>query len=138
MAENSDVKKWGINNDYAVLQDVLLGKPEFYQWVDAGPLIARTLQNAHKTGVKFDLQSAMAQHAEMVRIYESNGVRCHYLDADPVLHRNFFARDSSAMTPWGALICHMQLKVRRADYVCNQVLSAKPDPHLAVRHRRTF
>ena len=51
------------------------------------------------------------------RIYETNGVRCHYLDSDPVLHRNFFARDSSAMTPWGALICHMQLKVRRADYV---------------------
>ena len=34
-----------------------------------------------------------------------------------VLHRNFFARDSSAMSPWGALICHMQLKSRRADYV---------------------
>ncbi|MEO1501283.1 MAG: arginine deiminase family protein [Pseudomonadota bacterium] len=34
-----------------------------------------------------------------------------------MLHRNFFARDSSAMSPWGALICHMQLKCRRADYV---------------------
>ena len=33
-----------------------------------------------------------------------------------MLHRNFFARDSSAMTPWGPLICHMQLKCRRADY----------------------
>lgn len=110
-------RKWGINNDYAKLHDVLLGVPEYYQWVEAGPLIARTLQNAHKTGVKFDLQLAMSQHEEMVRIYESNGVRCHYLDSDPVLHRNFFARDSSAMTPWGALICHMQLKPRRADYV---------------------
>lgn len=109
--------RWGINNDYAQLRDVLLGVPEYFQWVDAGPLTARTLNNAHKTGVAFDLQTAMAQHAEMVSIYESNGVKCHYLDSDPVLHRNFFARDSSAMTPWGALICHMQLKVRRADYV---------------------
>ena len=107
---------WGINNDYNVLTDVLLGKPEYFRWVEAGPLIGRTLANAHMTGAKFDLQLAMAQHAEMVSIYEENGVRCHYLDADPVLHRNFFARDSSAMTPWGALICHMQLKVRRADY----------------------
>lgn len=116
--ENSAVShRWGINNDYAPLTDVLLGVPEFFQWVEAGPLIARTLNNAHKTGVKFDLQTAMAQHAEMVSIYESNGVQCHYLESDPVLHRNFFARDSSAMTPWGALICHMQLKVRRADYV---------------------
>ncbi len=110
-------RKWGINNDYAPLRDVLLGVPEFYRWVDAGPLIGRTLANAEKTGVRFDLQTAMAQHAEMVSIYETNGVVCHYLDADPVLHRNFFARDSSAMTPWGALICHMQLKCRRADYV---------------------
>ena len=59
----------------------------------------------------------MAQHAEMVSIYEENGVNCHYLQSDEALHRNFFARDSSAMSPWGALICHMQLKCRRADYV---------------------
>ncbi|KMW59429.1 NG-dimethylarginine dimethylaminohydrolase [Candidatus Rhodobacter oscarellae] len=110
-------KAWGINNDYAKLHDVLLGKPEFYRWVEAGPLIGRTLANADRTGHKFGLQLAMQQHSEMVSIYEENGVTCHYLDADEALHRNFFARDSSAMTPWGALICHMQLKVRRADYV---------------------
>lgn len=109
-------QNWGINNDYAKLTDVLLGRPEYFKWVEAGPLIGRTLANAHKTGVKFDLQKAMAQHSEMVSIYEKNGVTCHYLDSDEVLHRNFFARDSSAMTPWGALICHMQLKCRRADY----------------------
>lgn len=109
--------QWGINNDYAPLSNVLLGNPEYFRWVEAGPLIARTLNNADKTGVKFDLQTAMSQHSEMVAIYEQNNVKCHYLESDPVLHRNFFARDSSAMTPWGALICHMQLKVRRADYV---------------------
>ena len=114
---NDKTIQWGINNDYAPLSDVLLGVPEYFRWVEAGPLIARTLNNADKTGVKFDLQTAMAQHSEMVAIYEENNVKCHYLESDPVLHRNFFARDSSAMTPWGALICHMQLKVRRADYV---------------------
>ena len=108
---------WGIDDDYGPLRDVLLGRPHYYRWVDAGPIIRRTLQNQYKTGVVFNLQTAMAQHAEMVRIYEDAGVVCHYLEADEVLHRNFFARDSSAMTPWGALICHMQLKCRRADYV---------------------
>ena len=77
----------------------------------------RTLNNQQHTGIEFNLQTAMAQHAEMVSVYEQAGVTCHYLDADEALHRNFFARDSSAMTPWGALICHMQLKSRRADYV---------------------
>ena len=108
---------WGIDNDYGVLRDVLLGRPEFYRWVDAGPIIGRTLHNMHKTGIEFDFDLAQRQHAEMVHIYEAAGVTCHYLESDPVLHRNFFARDSSAMTPWGALICHMQLKCRRADYV---------------------
>ena len=116
-AKNRDPGYWGINNDYAVLRDVLLGKPDYYRWVDAGPLTRRTQKNSHKTGAKFDFDLAQRQHREMVRIYEEAGVTCHYLDSDPVLHRNFFARDSSAMTPWGALICHMQLKCRRADYV---------------------
>ncbi len=107
---------WGIDNDYGVLRDVLLGRPDYYRWVEAGPLIGRTLANQHKTGIEFDFELAQRQHAAMVRIYEDAGVQCHYLDADPVLHRNFFARDSSVMTPWGALICHMQLKCRRADY----------------------
>ncbi len=107
---------WGIDNDYAPLRDVLLGKPDYYQWVEAGPIIGRTLRNRHRTGIEFDFELAQRQHREMVRIYEEAGVTCHYLESDPVLHRNFFARDSSAMTPWGALICHMQLKCRRADY----------------------
>ncbi|MGI9310095.1 MAG: dimethylarginine dimethylaminohydrolase family protein [bacterium] len=114
---SSTISAWGIENDYGRLRDVLLGKPLHYRWVDAGPIIGRTLQNQPMTGVAFDFELARAQHAEMVRIYQQAGVACHYLDADEALHRNFFARDSSAMTPWGALICHMQLKCRRADYV---------------------
>ena len=112
----AETNGWGIDNDTGPLRDVLLGRPDHYRWLDAGPIIRRTLQNQAKTGVAFNLQTAMAQHAEMVRIYEDAGAVCHYLEADEVLHRNFFARDSSAMTPWGALICHMQLKCRRADY----------------------
>ena len=125
-ATAAPTRRWGINNDYARLTDVLLGKPEFFRWVEAGPLTGRTLANAHKTGVRFDLQLAMEQHSEMVSIYEENDVTCHYLDSDEALHRNFFARDSSAMTPWGALICHMQLKMPPGG-LCHrdQVLSGK-------------
>jgi N-dimethylarginine dimethylaminohydrolase len=115
--ETVETNGWGIDNDTGPLRDVLLGRPDHYRWLDAGPIVRRTLQNQARTGVAFNLQTAMAQHAEMVRIYEAAGVACHYLEADEALHRNFFARDSSAMTPWGALICHMQLKCRRADYV---------------------
>ena len=116
-SDKKSTQSWGIDNDYNVLTDVLLGKPDYFKWVEAGPLIGRTLKNMHKTGIKFDFDLAQKQFGKMVEIYQQAGVNCHYLESDPVLHRNFFARDSSAMTPWGALICHMQLKCRRADYV---------------------
>ena len=116
-SDKEQKQPWGIDNDYNVLNDVLLGKPDYFKWVEAGPLIGRTLKNMHKTGISFDFELAQKQFKTMVEIYQRAGVNIHYLDSDPVLHRNFFARDSSAMTPWGALICHMQLKCRRADYV---------------------
>ncbi len=109
--------RWGADSEYGILKDVLLGKPDFYRWVDAGPITKRTFDNAQRLGATFNLQTAQAQHAEMVRCYEDAGIACHYLEPSETLHRNFFARDSSFMTPWGAVICHMQLKSRRADYV---------------------
>ena len=134
-----NARAWGIDNDYMPLRDVLLGRPDFYRWVEAGPLIGRTLANAHKTGAKFDLQLAQAQHAEMVSIYEDNGVTCHYLDADPVLHRNFFARDSSAMTPWGRFdLPHAAQGAPGRLRFRHPLLSGPGHPHLAVRDRGPF
>ena len=72
--ETEPTSGWGITNDYARLRDVLLGKPEYYRWVEAGPIIGRTLLNQERTGLRFDLQVAMSQHSEMVSIYESEGV----------------------------------------------------------------
>ena len=69
---------WGIDNDYARLRSVLLGRPTYYRWVPAGPIIGRTLANQEMTGARFDFDIAQAQHAEMVGIYESAGVACHY------------------------------------------------------------
>ena len=60
MVEKMVKLKWGVNNDYASLRDVLLGRPDYYKWVKAGPLIGRILANEHKKGVKFDLQLAMS------------------------------------------------------------------------------
>ena len=76
---------WGIDNDYGVLRDVLLGKPDYFKWAEAGPLMARTLKNRHKTGIEFDFDLSQLQHQEMVQIYEDAGVTCHYLDSDPIL-----------------------------------------------------
>jgi N-dimethylarginine dimethylaminohydrolase len=58
----------------------------------------------------------MAQHREMVDAYESAGVTCHWLDARSELAYGVFARDSSVMTPFGAVITMLQTRYRRGDY----------------------
>lgn len=107
---------WGIDNEYLTLRDVLLGKPDHFGWRPISAIARRTFENLDKLGIKFDLQTAMAQHREMVDIYESNGVKTHFLEADEGLACSVYARDSSAMTPWGALVASIQTPYRRRDY----------------------
>ena len=58
----------------------------------------------------------MQQHQRMVEVYEENGVRCHFAKADEGLPSSIFTRDSSFMTPWGAVIASIQTPPRRRDY----------------------
>jgi N-dimethylarginine dimethylaminohydrolase len=52
----------------------------------------------------------------MVEIYATNEVRCHFVEADEGLPSSVFTRDSSFMTPWGAVIASVQTPPRRQDY----------------------
>ena len=38
--------------------------------------VGRSLADVNETGVKFDLQLGMSQHAEMVVMYKDNCVNC--------------------------------------------------------------
>jgi N-dimethylarginine dimethylaminohydrolase len=106
-------KGWGIDNDCLRLHDVLLGEPDHFQWRPISALARRTFENLDALGIKYDHQKAMAQHRAMVDIYEENGVKVHFLEADEGLPCSVYARDSSAMTPWGALITSIQTPYRR-------------------------
>ncbi len=72
--------------------------------------------NEEKMGYRFDKQKAMQQHQRMVEAYEANGVRCHFVEADEGLPSSIFTRDSSFMTPWGAVVTSIQTPPRRQDY----------------------
>jgi N-dimethylarginine dimethylaminohydrolase len=52
----------------------------------------------------------------MVSVYESAGVKVHYLEPDEALPYQVFARDSSAMTAEGAVITQLQQWWRRGEY----------------------
>ena len=94
---------WGANSDYGTLRSVLLGPIENYRWLRTSSLSKKTLRR----GVPFDANVAAAQHGEMVSAYQSAGVEVHSHAPDPHLPYQVYARDSSVMTPFGAIITHM-------------------------------
>ena len=58
----------------------------------------------------------MRQHAEMVDAYRDAGVNVHFLEPDPALPYQVYARDSSFMTPHGAVVTQMHQWWRRGEY----------------------
>ena len=113
---NGTAVRWGVEAQTGVLTDVLLGQPDFFEWTPLNSISAVTQANQAQMGYRFDRQTAMRQHRQMVDVYEAKGVRCHFLKADEGLKASVFARDSSFMTPWGAVIASIQTPPRRRDY----------------------
>lgn len=94
---------WGANSEYGRLRDVLLCEPVNFKWLPTSSISKATL----RSGAKFDRQLAMRQHREMVQAYEEGGTKVHFLKPDEALPYQVYARDSSFMTPYGAVITNM-------------------------------
>lgn len=108
--------QWGVTAQTGVLTDVLLGKPDHFRWVPLNSISAVTFANQEYMNHGFDKEKALAQHGRMVEVYRANGVRCHFVESDEGLPSSVFTRDSSFMTPWGAVIASVQTPPRRRDY----------------------
>ena len=105
------LNEWGANSDYGTLRSVMLGPSENYQWLQTSSVSKKTLRR----GVQFDSKVAQAQHAEMIDAYRSAGVEVHTHAPDPHLPYQVYARDSSVMTPFGAIITNMSQWWRRGE-----------------------
>jgi N-dimethylarginine dimethylaminohydrolase len=103
---------WGVDSEYGTLHDVLLGRPENFRWLPTSAISRATLDAGHT----YDRGLAASQHAEMVSAYEDAGVHCHFLEPDPALPYQVFARDSSAMGPNGTFITQLNQWWRRGEY----------------------
>ena len=104
--------RWGVDSEYGVLRDVLVGPIDHFTW-QPGNAVA---QRAQRIGLRFDYGIARRQYAEMLDVYRQAGVTVHILPADPGLPYQIFARDSSVMTPWGAIIMQLEKPYRRGEY----------------------
>ncbi len=108
---------WGIKSEAGLLTDVLLGPVDGFRWMgdenaDWSALVRDTIRRGHQ----FDKQAAMRQHREMVDAYHDAGVTTHFLPLDEHNPYQVYARDSSFMTPYGAVICQMANPRRRGEY----------------------
>ena len=111
-AQAKTIAEWGVATEYGTLTDVLLCSPENFHWLPTSSISKDTLRR----GLKFDRQAAMKQHTEMVQACEDAGVKCHFLEPDEHLPYQVYARDSSFMTPYGAVVTQMAQWWRRGEY----------------------
>ena len=104
------LRHWGFANETDRLTDVLLGSPAHLRHLATSSLSRRHLRSS-----PCNIQVAQAQHAELVSAYESFGVNVHSHPPEPELPMQVYARDSSVMTPFGAIITAMAQWWRRGE-----------------------
>ncbi|KQT68998.1 MULTISPECIES: dimethylarginine dimethylaminohydrolase family protein [unclassified Aureimonas] len=101
---------WGFRNETDVLTDVLLGSPAHLKH-----RATSSLSRKHLRENPCNIQVAQAQHKELVAAYEHFGVAIHWHAPEPELSMQVYSRDSSVMTPYGAIITAMADWWRRGE-----------------------
>ena len=104
------LSKWGFRNETDTLTDVLLGSPAHLFHRATSSLSRKYLRDK-----PCDIQVAQAQHAELVSTYRNHDVKIHMLEPEPELTMQVYSRDSSVMTPYGAIITAMSQWWRRGE-----------------------
>src|ERR671937_782041 len=76
------LSEWGIDSEYGVLRDVLLGSPESFRWLgEENAQYSALVRSTLRHGYRFDRELALRQHEEMVDAYRDAGVNVHVLPA---------------------------------------------------------
>ena len=101
---------WGFRNETDRLTDVLLGSPAHLKH-----LATSSLSRKHLREAPCNVQVAQAQHAALVDAYRHFGVTVHWHAPEGELPMQVYARDSSVMTPYGAMITAMANWWRRGE-----------------------
>ncbi len=111
------MQNWYLKSETGPLKDVLLGPSEGFRWMGLENAAWSSLvRDTIRRGYRFDQQLAMRQHREMVDAYHDAGVTTHFLPIDMNNPYQVYARDSSFMSPYGAVICQLANPRRRGEY----------------------
>ena len=102
--------QWGFATETDRLTEVLLGSPAHLKHLSTS-----SLSRHHLRANPCNVQVAQAQHGELVSAYEHFNVKIHMHKPQPELPMQVYARDSSVMTPYGAIITAMSQWWRRGE-----------------------
>lgn len=108
--QTAPLSNWGFRNETDRLTDVLLGSPSYLRH-----LATSSLSRKHLRDAPANIQTAQAQHAELVAAYHHFGVNVHMMTPSLELPMQIYTRDSSVMTPYGAIITAMSQWWRRGE-----------------------
>jgi N-dimethylarginine dimethylaminohydrolase len=122
---------WGVDSEYGRLLDVLLCPPDNFHWLPASSISRATLES----GLSFSPEDAKRQHAEMVSVYEQAGVTVHFLEPDPNLPYQVFARDSSINVSGGPIVTQPAQWWRRGEYAA--VIRFYQERDIPIQHMVT-
>jgi len=112
-----EMTDWYLKSETGPLRDVLLGPVDSFYWLGLeNAEYSSLVRDSLRRGRVYDADLARRQHAEMVQAYESAGTSCHFLPVDEGTPMQVYARDSSFMTPYGAVICQLANPRRRGEY----------------------
>jgi len=103
---------WGVEDETAPLREVLLGPPDYFEWLPTSSISKAALAS----GRKLTPADVTAAHGEMASAYEDADVTIHRLDPDPALHYQVFSRDSSIWSSEGPIVTQMHQWWRRGEY----------------------
>jgi N-dimethylarginine dimethylaminohydrolase len=113
----SEMTDWYLKSETGPLLDVLLGPVDSFRWLGhENAEYSSLVRDSLRRGRVYDADLARRQHAEMVQAYEAAGSKVHFLPVDEGTPMQVYARDSSFMTPYGAVICQLANPRRRGEY----------------------
>ena len=105
-------KSWQIDSETGVLREVLMCRPDHFTWL---PTCETAIDSLGKD-LPFNHKRAMDQHLQLSQRIQESGALIHWLDTAPTLPDLCWTRDSSHMTPWGALITRLSETVRAGEH----------------------
>lgn len=104
--------RWRLDSETDRLTDVLLCRPEHYEWIPTNAIARATLAG----GRPLDRAGLMAEWEEFEAALREAGAALHFLEPEPGLRYQVYTRDSSQTGPSGPMLTLLAMPQRRGEY----------------------